>query len=535
MKKKLPRKNAASFVISAVLFVLSAGVLLGSNVVAVTVFAEGISENDSVTGNGEISAPMQECICTERCGKYEYYRDCPVCIVDYAKCAYKEPDVKITITPPSGWYMSGSSVKVKFSVEDILNTGNLAVKSVKAKAGQNGSYEDVSEDMYLEISENCSVYVLVTDAHDRNYERSRSIRCFDTVKPTLNAAVSDGLLSIRALDHESGVKAVYVNGYEFADTAEGTLNIRLSQFDAGYEYFTISAMDSAGNMSEVYRTKNPYYKDPKSEDDSNSAGQLPVNAQATKPSGASAAVTNRTTTDADGNITKSTSAEAKKGAESSGTDAENEDGGNTNLGKDFYTIEAASGKVFYLIIDRGGDAEKAYFLTEITERDLLNVTTDNSETLPKNSAALASQIPTEEGAVPDNNADLKDTHKAVEPAEAPKDKAEDAPEEKEEDEPAEPVADESKEDVKSNPLAGYMLMGLLGAAVIGAAYYFKVAKKNQDGEFVEDEDEDDEDDGYVSEEPERESDFFDDDDIAETGPADSGMAGNVLEDDSGGE
>ena len=34
-----------------------------------------------------------------------------------------------------------------------------------------------------------------------------------------------------------------------------------------------------------------------------------------------------------------------------------------------------------------------YFLTEITENDLLNATSGNSETLPKNSAALESAIP----------------------------------------------------------------------------------------------------------------------------------------------
>lgn len=78
---------------------------------------------------------------------------------------------------------------------------------------------------------------------------------FDTTKPTLNAAVSDGLLSIQVHDTDSGAKAVYVNGYEFTDLTNGTLNIRLQQFDAGYEYFTISAMDNAGNMSEVYKTK----------------------------------------------------------------------------------------------------------------------------------------------------------------------------------------------------------------------------------------------------------------------------------------
>lgn len=88
-----------------------------------------------------------------------------------------------------------------------------------------------------------------------NNDKSRAIKCFDTIKPTLNAAVSDGLLSVQVHDTDSGAKAVYVNGYEFTDLTNRTLNIRLQQFDAGYEYFTISAMDNAGNMSEVYKTK----------------------------------------------------------------------------------------------------------------------------------------------------------------------------------------------------------------------------------------------------------------------------------------
>ena len=82
------------------------------------------------------------------------------------------------------------------------------------------------------------------------------------LRPTLNAAVSDGLLSIQVHDTDSGAKAVYVNGYEFTNLTNGTLNIRLQQFDAGYQYFTISALDNAGNMYEVYKTANPYYKDP---------------------------------------------------------------------------------------------------------------------------------------------------------------------------------------------------------------------------------------------------------------------------------
>ena len=150
---------------------------------------------------------------------------------------------------------------------------------------------DVTEDRKLEISENCTVYVLVTDQKGNTYERSRTIRCFDTTKPTLNAAVSDGLLSIQVHDTDSGEKVVYVNGYEFTDLTNGTLNIRLQQFDAGYEYFTISAMDNAGNMSEIYKTKNPYYKDSADDSDENPAEQLPVSAEATKPGSATGTVT----------------------------------------------------------------------------------------------------------------------------------------------------------------------------------------------------------------------------------------------------
>lgn len=542
MQKKLSLRIAASLILSTMLFVLPIGAYLGNSSNAMPVSAqEDVSGNDigdgtdtedegiggigtDEDGGGETPVPTPEpepvCTCDSKCSQYDYDHNCPVCSMDYTKCAYKEPSVKITINTPSGWYSSGTSVRVNFKVEDIANTGNLVVKSVRAKIGQNGSYQDVTEDMYLEISENCTVYVLVTDANDRSYERSRSVNCFDTTKPTLNAAVSDGLLTIQASDNDSGVKVIYVNGYEFTDITNGTLNIRLSQFDAGYEYFTICAMDAAGNMSEVYKTKNPYYKDPESDDDSNPAEQLPVSAESTKPSSATATVTEHTTTDANGNTTSSKSAEEQKKEEFAKADAEeeslNEENEDLNLGKEFYTIEAASGKVFYLIIDRDGDEEMVYFLTEITENDLLNVTTDNSETLPKNSAALESQIPVTESALPNNNTDIDDTHEVATPTDAQDDTTEEGDGEESE-------AEESEEPVKSNPFVGYVIMGIFAAGVIVAAYYFKVVRKKQDGDFVEDEDEEDDDSEYESEETESESedDFFDRQDEDEPREADA--------------
>ena len=572
MQKILIRRIVASLILSVMLFALPVGAFLANSSTAVQVFAEDDVSGNETDGDGEAGEnnddnsgdesdeggetgetgeegeeeptptpePKPECICDSKCSQYDHNDDCPVCSVDYTKCEYVNPNVKITINTPSGWYSSGTNAKITFKVEDIADSGHFAIKSVRAKIGQNGSYQDVTEDMFIEISENCTLYVLVTDANDKSYERSRAIKCFDTTKPTLNAAVSDGLLTVQAVDKESGIKVIYVNGYEFTDgITNGTLNIRLSQFDAGYEYFTITAMDQAGNVSEVYKTKNPYYKDPNSDDDSNPAEQLPTSAQATNPSSATANVTQHTQTDSNGNTTSQTpkTPEEQKKEEFARADAEEEamkdaesEGEDMNLGKEFYTIQAASGKVFYLIIDRDGEEEVVYFLTEITENDLLNVTSDNSETLPKNSAALESQIPVTESALPNNNTEIDDTHEVETPVEETTDESVEETE-------VEPEA-ETEEPVKSNPLVGYLIMGIFGAGVIGAAYYFKVVKKKQDGDFVEDEDEEDDDEEYESESEESETDgdddFFNDQETESERPAPTAEdVADTIEDEDG--
>ena len=459
---------------------------------------EGETEGGTVSGN-EVPEPV--CACEKRCSAYDFDKDCEICAADYKGCEYKIPNVVIHINSPGGWY--NDKATVTFSVSDTAHTGNFEAAKIQAKVGQNGSWTDVTEDKKLEISENCTVYVQVTDQKGNTYERSRAVRCFDTTKPTLNAAVSDGLLSVQVHDTDSGAKAVYVNGYEFTELTNGTLNIRLQQFDAGYEYFTISAMDNAGNMSEVYKTKNPYYKDPADESDENPAKQLPVNAEAAKPGNATATVTEHTKTDGDGNTVSQTPEEQKKQEFAKADAAEKEESGEkekekeqSEQGKEFYTIQTASDKVFYLIIDRDGEEEMVYFLTEITENDLLNVTSDNSETLPKNSAALESAIPTGEGALPNNNGEMpEDTQQAGEDTE-------DA-ENTEDVEGTEETEPEEKAE-EPNPVISYILMGALAIAFIGGAYYFKVVRKKKE-DFIEDEDEDEEDDEeYENEDEEAE-------------------------------
>ena len=467
---------------------------------------EGETEGGTVSGN---EVPEPKCTCEKRCSAYDFDKDCEVCAADYKDCEYKTPNVVIHINSPGGWY--NEKAAVTFSVSDTAHTGNFEVAKIQAKVGQNGSWTDVTEDKKLEISENCTVYVQVTDQKGNTYERSRAIRCFDTAKPTLNAAVSDGLLSVQVHDTDSGAKAVYVNGYEFTELTNGTLNIRLQQFDAGYEYFTISAMDNAGNMSEVYKTKNPYYKDPADESDENPAKQLPANAEATKPGNATGTVTEHTRTDGDGNTVPQTPEEQKKQEFAKADAEEKAESGDTEKeqskqGKEFYTIQTASDKVFYLIIDRDGEEEMVYFLTEITENDLLNATSDNSETLPKNSAALESAIPTEESALPNNNGEMpEDTEQTEEDTEDV--------ENTEETESTEETEPEEKTE-ELNPFISYILMGALAIAFIGGAYYFKVVRKKKE-DFIEDEDEDEEDEEELeneNEEPEDGSrdEFFED-------------------------
>ena len=526
MKKKLSARAAVSLLFSALLFCMPVGAFMANSGNTVDAYAEesGASEegsteketegstdteensedgkeetgetesesgeNEVETENGTVSGnevPEPECTCKEKCTQYSADKDCEVCKGDYSLCEYVNPNVKITISTPSGWH--NDTTKVHISIEDVVHSGNFSIKTVQAKVAQNGSWTDVTEDMYVEISENTTVYVLVTDQKGKTYEKNRYIKCFDFTKPTLNAAVSDGLLSIQAHDTDSGIKAVYVNGYEFTELTNGVLNIRLQQFDAGYQYFTISAMDNAGNMSEVYKTANPYYTDPEKEDgnEKNPAEQLPVNAQATKPSSATAQVTEHTKTDSDGNtVSENSLAEQKKQAmaEAAASEKKEESGEKekSETGKEFYTIQTASEKVFYLIIDRDGEEEMVYFLTEVTENDLLNVTADNSETLPKNSAALESAIPTTEGALPNNNtvAQDKEPEENTENAESTEEDAEDAQ-----------STEETAEPEQENPAASYLLMGGLAAAFIGAAYYFKVVRKKKE-DFLDEDDEEDE-------------------------------------------
>ena len=174
--------------------------------------------------------------------------------------------VKITIKPEKkGWSNEKANVRIKATKAKALD--RFRIGKVEAKAGANGPWQDITDGMLFEITENCSVYVKVTDQDGNEYEKSRYIKCFDTVAPTLNAAVNGGLLTVMTYDTESGVKDVYINEYRYQPDGNGIISIRLQKFDASYQYFYIYALDEAGNASHVYTISNPYWTDPDAEKD----------------------------------------------------------------------------------------------------------------------------------------------------------------------------------------------------------------------------------------------------------------------------
>ena len=133
------------------------------------------SGTEEETEGGTVSGNEVEpvCTCEKKCGAYDYDKDCEVCAADYKDCEYKTPNVVININSPGGWHNERATVT--FTVTDAAHTGNFEAAKIQAKVGQNGSWTDVTEDKKLEISENCTVYVQVTDQKGNTYERSRAV------------------------------------------------------------------------------------------------------------------------------------------------------------------------------------------------------------------------------------------------------------------------------------------------------------------------------------------------------------------------
>lgn len=232
--------------------------------------------------------------------------------------------------------------------------------------------------------------------------------------------------------------------------------------------------DGAGNTSDKYTLQNPYYEwavrqaqqQSTANSDMSTTGSaatteetatspLPQDAQASEPTEARGTVDERTVTGIEEELA------------ATGEDAENIAQTATEGTKEFYTISTKSGKVFYLVIDNSKSQDNVYFLTEVSEKDLMNFTLSDTVTLPEVDTVYA-EPETEE------------------------------PEPTQEPEEEEPETEEVQMPEDKSPVGSYLLFGLIAAGALGAGYYFKVYKPKHE---YDDEDEYEDDETEEAEEP----------------------------------
>lgn len=124
--------------------------------------------------------------------------------------------------------------------------------------------------------------------------------------------------------------------------------------------------------------------------------------------------------------------------------------------RQFLTFQTKSGKTMHLIVDHSSNQDNVRLLTEVGEQDLLNMIEGESEVKPK-----------------------EEVVKKEEPVE-------------------EKPKKEEKEEKKSG-VGLYLFMGLIIVGVMGAGYYFKIYKKNEEESFEEEQDYNELEDDYESE------------------------------------
>lgn len=397
-----------------------------------------------------------------------------VSVAGAAVPAYAAEDNSIDIEKPSGWKQGETTITV------TTNAGKLGegvtITKLEAKVGENGSWTDITDSHSISIDKNETVYVRATDSEGNVYEQNRSIKCYDSEKPTLAASLTDGVLTIQGKDTISGIASIMVNGTEYRDLTDGTLKIQLTQKDFTTKKIEITATDTAGNTSDKYSLQNPYYEWAVKQAIAQSADASGNNATTTTPTGEEQHVTSPLPQDAKpsepttstGTVEDRTVTGIEQELAEQNETVDKISSTTTAAGKEFYTISTKSGKVFYLIIDNEQSQDNVYFLTEVDEQDLMNFTLSDTVTLPDVDTVYATV---------DDEDDQTETP---------------APEEESTEETEAPEEPEVQDPEKASNVGSYLLIGLIAAGIGAGAWYMKIYKPkhefDDDDEYEEFED-----------------------------------------------
>jgi hypothetical protein len=301
----------------------------------------------------------------------------------------------ISIEKPSGWQTGSTKLSI------MVDTSQTDVAKIEAKIGKHGTWKDVTKSKSVTIDSNDTVYVRVTDTDGNVYEQNRSIYCYDNTKPTVSATLTNGVLTIQGSDVNSDIVSYTVNGTKYSDLDNGTLKIQLTQKNFKTKTITITATDASGNTSDKYTLQNPYYEWAKTNSSTTgSSSSTTLSATSATSTTDSTSDTENTSplpqdagaseqTDAKGTVEERTVTGIEEEIAESGDETESVTQTASEGTKVFYTISTKSGKIFYLVIDNSKSEDNVYFLTEVSENDLLNFTLSDTVTLPEEDSITA--------------------------------------------------------------------------------------------------------------------------------------------------
>lgn len=163
----------------------------------------------------------------------------------------------------------------------------------------------------------------------------------DTTPPSISASIQGDALQI-AVNDDSGVEAVFVNGSRVNYRIDSALELPASDYAGEGEYITVYAIDFAGNKSKEVRVKNPSFTPP-------AAPVTPKEEKPFTPSGTGTVQDNATDED----------------------------------GKEFFTIITPDDNEFFLVIDRQRESDSVYLLNAVTEKDLYALAQKDADPAPE--------------------------------------------------------------------------------------------------------------------------------------------------------